>query len=59
MTATPHADTGQHADEDLAADLRDHGHTWPDIADTLGTTIAGRQEIRRRQRPPRTRHGPT
>lgn len=41
MTITPHTDDPQqHADEDLAADLRDHGHTWPDIAATLGTTIA-------------------
>lgn len=27
------------SDEDLAAQLRDHGHTWPEIADTLHITV--------------------
>lgn len=29
-----------HADQDLAADLKARGHTWTHIADILGTTPA-------------------
>lgn len=35
-TNTP--DAQQLADEDLAAELRDHGHSWAFVADTLNVT---------------------
>ncbi len=39
MTLTG-TDDHQHADEDHAADLRDRGHSWAEIADDLGITIS-------------------
>ncbi|MGC4934452.1 hypothetical protein ACLQ3C_12295 [Gordonia sp. DT30] len=36
----PGTDDQQHADEDHAADLRDRGRSWAEIADDLGITTA-------------------
>jgi hypothetical protein len=37
-----------HQAEDLAADLRDHGHTWADIATAVNLTPYTAQQAARR-----------